>query len=68
MIKGVNTLATQSKENMQDEVYPTPEDTAIVMYTSGSTGTPKVFVSNEHSIQLPRFIQQRLSLLEYLHF
>ena len=41
-MKGVNTLATKSKENMQDEVYPTPEDTAIVMYTSGSTGTPKV--------------------------
>ena len=29
---------------MQDDVYPTPDDTAIVMYTSGSTGTPKVFI------------------------
>ena len=28
---------------MLGEVYPTPDDTAIVMYTSGSTGTPKVF-------------------------
>ena len=35
---------------MQDEVHPTPEDTAIVMYTSGSTGTPKVFVSYEYTI------------------
>ena len=23
---------------------PTPQDTAIVMYTSGSTGTPKVLI------------------------
>ena len=29
---------------MLGEVYPTPDDTAIVMYTSGSTGTPKVFL------------------------
>ena len=29
---------------MQDDVYPTPDDTAIVMYTSGSTGTPKVLI------------------------
>ena len=36
---------------MQDEVFPTPEDTAIVMYTSGSTGTPKVLVSYENTIQ-----------------
>ena len=40
---------------MQDEVYPTPEDTAIVMYTSGSTGTPKVFVSNVYSILYKNF-------------
>ena len=50
-IKGVNTLSTKSGENMQDEVFPTPEDTAIVMYTSGSTGTPKVLVSYENTIQ-----------------
>ena len=50
-IKGVNALATKSRENMKDEVYPTPEDTAIVMYTSGSTGTPKVLVSYENTIQ-----------------
>ena len=69
-IKGVNTLATQSRENMQDEVYPTPEDTAIVMYTSGSTGTPKVFVSNENNIQLLRFYLAIINIqfLEYLHF
>ena len=35
----------QSGEAMRDRVTtvaPTPDDTAIVMYTSGSTGTPKV--------------------------
>ena len=39
----------QSGESMRDRVTtvaPTPDDTAIVMYTSGSTGTPKV----EHSV------------------
>ena len=52
---GVNALATKSRENMKDEVYPTPEDTAIVMYTSGSTGTPKVLVSYENTIQFFSF-------------
>ena len=34
-----------SGEAMRDRVTtvaPTPDDTAIIMYTSGSTGTPKV--------------------------
>ena len=37
-----------SGEAMRDRVTtvaPTPDDTAIVMYTSGSTGTPKVLNS-----------------------
>ena len=36
-----------SGEAMRDRVVtvaPTPDDTAIVMYTSGSTGTPKVLI------------------------
>ena len=66
-IQGVNTLATKSRENLQDDVYPTPEDTAIVMYTSGSTGTPKVLVSYENTIQVFIYLSRRF-YITYIDF
>ena len=37
---------------------PTPDDTAIVMYTSGSTGTPKV-VNIQSDVVIPINIEKR---------
>ena len=46
--KGANILSSKSAQpNWEMEMAsPTPQDTAIVMYTSGSTGTPKVVIQS----------------------
>ena len=41
--QGANILSTMPVDSKEPSTAsPTPDDTAIVMYTSGSTGTPKV--------------------------
>ena len=41
--QGANILSTMPVDGKDSSTAaPTPDDTAIVMYTSGSTGTPKV--------------------------
>ena len=42
--KDVLILGNNSKV---EDVPPTPQDIAIIMYTSGSTGTPKVCSSQD---------------------
>ena len=39
----IRSSTTIEDEQGKQTVSPTPQDTAIVMYTSGSTGTPKVY-------------------------
>ena len=53
---------------MLGDVYPTPDDTAIVMYTSGSTGTPKVFSANKNFeyFEFCLIISQLLSIAQLI--
>ena len=47
--KDVLILGNNSKV---EDVPPTPQDIAIIMYTSGSTGTPKVCSSQDLAFTL----------------
>ena len=61
--QGANILSTMPVDSKEPSTAsPTPDDTAIVMYTSGSTGTPKVVNAQSNIMNISWLSYRRVNL------